>query len=356
MEHDIERLEEEWKQLVPDSASPFQTFGWNRAWLLHASDYVDEVLIFTLRSEAGVEAILPCYRKGKEIRLIGDPTCDYQEVITQSFESARRIVTSVLKWLEREARSCRLVFDRLPEEGHLYHALEAARKSRSNFFHYKKRFFPCPFVDLGGGLDEYLLARPSKVRGDRKRAIRRMEKKFPDARVDIYRGSEIDQKIFDRATGFHLEHFRKKAANPLEEGPLRNILKEVISDPDVGLQVALLQTGDQLMAVELGFARGSRFYGFITAFDAAYRSVAPGKYSVLRRIDEWVKVDGVKTLDLLAGDESYKKGYTDGQCYWVGSVQVMPKRPTNFFRYVALELNKGAREVAKAVLRKLGLR
>ncbi len=60
------------------------------------------------------------------------------------------------------------------------------------------------------------------------------------------------------------------------------------------------------------------------AYDPRQRPLSPGKCLLLLRIDRWVKEDGVRILDFLAGDESYKRAYTSGRAYRVWSMRLMP--------------------------------
>ena len=49
------------------------------------------------------------------------------------------------------------------------------------------------------------------------------------------------------------------------------------------------------------------------------------------------------------------KGYTEGESYSVATVQLLPRRPLNGWRYLCLEAEKVGRRIGKSVLQRCGL-
>src|SRR5690606_13961977 len=117
-----------------------------------------------------------------------------------------------------------------------------------------------------------------------------------------------------------------------------------------GFQLSFLTMGCALLAVDFGFVRGGRYYGYLTAFHETYSRLAPGKCLLWKRIDRWVAEDGVRTLGFLAGDEHYKRGFTGGTAYRVWSMRLMPDDFRNRVRQAGLESNKQFRRLAKRAL------
>ncbi|MEM7603586.1 MAG: GNAT family N-acetyltransferase, partial [Verrucomicrobiota bacterium] len=104
-----------------------------------------------------------------------------------------------------------------------------------------------------------------------------------------------------------------------------------------------------------GFARGERYYGYLTGFHPAHRKLAPGKCLLLKRIDVWNTKDSVQVLDFLSGDESYKTSFTRGECYEVKSYHWMPNRVGSRARRATLVAERFGRRVAKQAISKIAL-
>ncbi len=349
----IDRIESDWRRLTPKTAVPFVTFSWNRAWFRVYGESLGQPLIFQIRENGETTAILPCYRKGKVFRLAGDNVCDYQDIVTLNEESAKMAISIVLLWLQKNAKQFHFYFEKLSSEGQLYRAL-SERRDDSNSILFEKRYAPCPRVNLRGGLENYLTSLPRKMRGDLRRALNRLEREAPTARVTISRDLGIRAGDLERAAAFHSEYFRKDGRSPLADQRLVSLLGEVAKDPDVGLHLSHFSDQSETLAVDFGFARGGRYFGYLTGFNPDFRKLAPGKCLLLTRIDRWVAEDGVEILDFLAGDEKYKKGFTGGEEYHVNSVRLMRKTPAWSCLKFILEADKKARSLAKSVLRRAG--
>ena len=146
-----------------------------------------------------------------------------------------------------------------------------------------------------------------------------------------------------------------KGEDPLASNLLRSHLARIASNEDVGLQIAILKNGSDFLAVDIGFALGGRYSGFLCGFDSAYSALAPGKCLLLSRVDEWAERDGVHVLDFLSGDESYKRRFTEGEAYEVCSIWMFPDRPANRLRRLALEGTNRTKKKVKQILARAGL-
>lgn len=349
---DLEKLESAWRRLTPDCASPFQTFSWNLAWYRSYTDNSRRPFIFELLQDGVTKAILPCYLTGKTLRLAGDLTCDYQDVITTRMESVALLLPELLDWLNGEGRGFHFNFQKLSSEGHLFAALRESEQVAERAILYQKFYVPCPYVPLNGGLEGYLGSLPRKRRQDLRHSLNRLERDAPFVRVTTLRDYEIRVDDLENAASFHTEHFRKEGQSPFGDPRLLNLFGEIVKDPDVGFHLAFMTHFGDLLSVDFGFVRGDRYYGYLTAFDGNFASLAPGKCLILKRINEWVQEDGVETLDFLSGGESYKKGFTGDTAYAVWSMRLMPRDLKSRLRSLGLESDKRLRRAAKAVLQK----
>ena len=90
---ELEPLKVEWQALTSPEVAPFQTFDWNLAWYRNFADCYEEILIFVGKKGT---AIIPLYRNGNSLRLAGDNTCDYQDVIAANLDDARESFQGLL--------------------------------------------------------------------------------------------------------------------------------------------------------------------------------------------------------------------------------------------------------------------
>jgi CelD/BcsL family acetyltransferase involved in cellulose biosynthesis len=346
----LETLELPWRRLTPEGASPFQTYTWNLSWYQTYAATAGAPLVFEIRSAGEAVAILPCYRAGRAIRLAGDLTCDYQDIIARNDEEVVSSLGLVMDWLGSEARRSYFRFDRISSEGALFRALHGPTGRPDDSIVFQKCSAPCPYVDLQGGLDGYLGSLPRKIRQDLRHSLNRLEKEAPVSRVVRLNDFSIRVDDLINAADFHIEHFRKEGGSPFCDERLVELFGRIAKDPDVGLQISFLADQGDLLAVDFGFVRGGRYYGYLTTYDPAFSRLAPGKCLLLKRIDGWVREDGVQTLDFLAGNEAYKKSFTGGAAYHVWSVRLMPDDLLNRTRRLGLEAHHRLRGFVKRVL------
>lgn len=349
----VDQLETDWRRFTPEDAAPFLTFSWNRAWFRTFGESCGRPSIFRICENGKTVAILPCYRKGNVFRLAGDNVCDYQDIVARDDDSAKMALATVLLWMKQNAKNCHFHFEKLSTEGLLHRTL-AGKKGNPGFLSFVKHYAPCPYVDLQGGLENYLASLPRKMRGDLRRALNRLDREAPCARVTICRDFNIGVRDLESAAAFHVQYFRKGGASPLDDPRLVSLLGEVAKDPDVGLHLSHFTDQSETLAVDFGFARGGRYYGYLAGFNPDFRKIAPGKCLLLSRIDQWVATDGVEVLDFLAGDEEYKKGFTGGESYQVNSVRLMPDGFSHRCLRFYLEGDKRMRAFAKLLLKKTG--
>jgi CelD/BcsL family acetyltransferase involved in cellulose biosynthesis len=346
----LDELEPAWRRLLAPEASPFQTFAWNHAWYRTYALGRVRPLLFEWRRGGETVAILPCYREGKTIRLAADRICDYQDVIARDGDEVAALLAAVLEWVAMQGHGGQCRFEKLSSRGLLFHHLHAAGGLPDHSLCFEKSYAPCPYADLRGGLENYLGGLPRKLRQDFRHSLNRLEREAADARVTILRDFDIRVDDLWNAAAFHVEHFRKDGESPFADHRLIDLFGRVAKDPESGFQLAFLTLYGDLLAVDFGFVRGGCYYGYLTAFDAGFGRLAPGKCLLLKRIDRWVAEDSVHTLDFLAGDEEYKRSFTGNAAYHVWSLRLMPDDFHNRLRRAGLESDKQLRQFAKRAL------
>jgi CelD/BcsL family acetyltransferase involved in cellulose biosynthesis len=346
----LDSLEEAWRNLTPSDAAPFLTFSWNQAWYRSYAGPRMKPLLFELVDGDETVAILPCYRDGSSIRLAGDRICDYQDILAADDAAVRAMLREVMAWVAREGSGDHLHFEKLSSEGALHRVLHLPGATPAGTLSFEKSYAPCPFADLGDGLEGYLSSLPRRTRQDLRNSLSRLQREAPGANVRVVRDLGVKIDDLETAADFHVVHFTKAGRSPLGDPRLVEFFGRVAKDPDVGLQLAFLEHDGALLAVDFGFVRGPRYYGYLMAYDPASARLSPGKCLLLLRIDRWVKEDGVRILDFLAGDESYKRAYTGGRAYRVWSMRLMPPSLRHRALHLGLRSDRRFREFAKKLL------
>lgn len=77
-----------------------------------------------------------------------------------------------------------------------------------------------------------------------------------------------------------------------------------------GACLSVLETGDRIAAVELGFLHGGHYYCYMGAFDWDLRDASPGKVQMEMTVC-WLIDNGVATYDLLANPAGYKESWSN---------------------------------------------
>lgn len=346
----LDSLEEAWRNLTPSDAAPFLTFSWNQAWYRSYAGPRVKPLLFELVDGEQTVAILPCYRDGRSIRLAGDRICDYQDILAADDAAVRAMLREVMAWVAREGSGDHLHFEKLSSEGALHRVLHHPAATPVGTLSFEKSYAPCPYADLLDGLAGYLSSLPRRTRQHLRNSLSRLEREAPGATVRVVRDLEVKVDDLETAADFHVVHFMKGGRSPLCDPRLVEFFGRVAKDPDIGFQLAFLEHEGALLAVDFGFVRGVRYYGYLMAYDPASARLSPGKCLLLLRIDRWVKEDGVRILDFLAGDESYKRAYTSGRAYRVWSMRLMPPSLRHRALHLGLRSDRRFREFAKKLL------
>ena len=149
----------------------------------------------------------------------------------------------------------------------------------------------------------------TKLRGDIRRQIRRLEE-IGTLEFRVYgSASEVDDRIFEEFMAAHSRRWPNAYKAP---GYHRNLLAKCGEDGPVSFST--LSVGDDVVAWHLGFEEDGRYYYYMPAGNAEYQKYSPVKvhlYFLIKRAIE----KGMRTYDHLRGDEAYKSGWADGSEY-----------------------------------------
>lgn len=317
---ELAALKEDWNRLVTDQTPAFQTFGWNWSWFANYSDRYEEMAVFVLKQGTEVLAILPCYRSKYRLRLAGDNICDFQDLISSSEKDALALVDELFQFTKEHCYHFH--FHMLAENGVLLPILRAKTKA-AGFATYEKSHGPCPWFRLAENGEAFLAGKAkAKLRKRTRRALRRLEDLAPGHTYRIIEDEQITEAVIADVRALHSGNQHRKAGPSIfDSNNYRSFLGDAAASGDVGIRVIEVRNqANELIAFDLGFQRGERFYAYLGAYDDPYAGGSPGMCLLHWQMDE-LPARGVTQYDFLCGNEAYKRDYAT-EHYGVVMLQV----------------------------------
>ena len=349
---DVDRIRDDWERLAQKSSAAFQSFGWNRAWIRHFKSEYEALAVFVLYRNSRAVGILPCFRNGSRLRMMGDEICDFQDVIVESSNDAEVLLASVL--LSAKSNGLHLDFRKLSERGILWPFLQTeAEEYGFSFFH--KVYGRCPWFSLEDSAEEFLTRSKASLRKRIRRALRRLEDLAPDAENKFLDESGIDSKTIEDIAALHkANQHRKEGSSIFENQAYRNFLTEAAGSADVGMRVLEIRNREgDLVAFDLGFEGEDRFYAYLGAFDEPYSGGSPGMCLLHWQMDVF-PLRGVQHYDFLCGEESYKFDYAT-ETYDIISTRVYVSTFRNQLILLGMKWLRAAKMAVKRLLISIGV-
>ncbi len=306
------------------------------AWL-KARRSPSEPAVFEWRSGDGeLLALLPMERKGTRLEMAGTLHFDYQDLAALDTAAAGDLIAALV---EAEGdRASEIVFPQVAEGSRLAQALAAPRLA--GLARLERRFWSrCPVASIprepGRGFETAL---PSRQRKDYRNASRRIAEALPEHVAEHHGPGSFDPGLVGEAAALHLASQQRKAGpSVLADASLRGTL-EALADGESPLCLSLLRPrpGAAPIAFHLGWFDGATYYDYLTAYDAAYAALSPGRWLLVSALAHWhgrAAGDELR-LDLLCGEEPYKNRWT-AEAYRVARAVLLPHRLSNLPRIVA---------------------
>lgn len=347
----VSELAEDWKRLAREEPA-FQSYGWNIAWAKHFKTEGEFLAIFVLRRNRTVVGILPCYRKGRDLRLLGDTTCDFQDAIAESDSDAAKLLRAAFAIAAK--RGERFHFIKLSERGRLHRLVtELGESPGVTVFH--KRYGRCPWFELGGSAEESLAMLKSSVRKRIRRALRRLDDLAPGHAYVIAQDAEASSEDIERIGRLHQRNQHRKSGDSIFADPrFCRFLVDVAASEDAGMRILEIRNAKgETVAFDLGFEKADRFQAYLGTYDEPYSVASPGMCLLHWQMDV-LPMQGTRVFDFLCGEEEYKFDYAT-DCYRIDSVRVFPPGIGNRICLLRLRLREIAKHFLKPLLARVGL-
>lgn len=169
----------------------------------------------------------------------------------------------------------------------------------------------CPCLSLDGMMDDSDLLKflNTKLRGDVRRQIRRLNE-VSELTFKEYAGyEEVPTKLFDEFLKIHSQRWPHAYKAPNFH---RNLLK--LCGLNGPVHFSTLNVGEVVVAWHLGFEYNGVYYYYMPAGNPEYQKYSPVKIHLYFLLCRAIK-KGLVKYDHLRGDENYKSGWADGCVY-----------------------------------------
>lgn len=169
----------------------------------------------------------------------------------------------------------------------------------------------CPSLNIAEmkGEPDLMTFFSTKLRGDIRRQIRRLNEVAPLEFKQYASGRDVPAEVFDAFMDAH----RKKWPNAYKApGFHQNLIDKCSLEGPI--HFSTLNVGETVVAWHLGFVFKGTYYYYMPAGNPEYLKSSPVKVHLYHLICSAIE-QGYTKYDHLRGDETYKSGWADGSQY-----------------------------------------
>lgn len=165
-------------------------------------------------------------------------------------------------------------------------------------------------ADLSRGFDAYLAGRDARFLKDKRRRRRALERDHGPLSFSFERPTleQVDYVIDHKRVQIIRTHQYDVFACGWTVELIRRLAR--VDASDFGLRLAMLKTGDKLVAAELGLTSGARHHLWFPIYDPAYAKYSPGGLMTLDTM-EVAAARGVTRVDFGVDADAYKHDFAD---------------------------------------------
>lgn len=315
--HEAAKISEQWNELLSCSCAshvPFLRFEYIQSWWQHlgGGEWPDgELLIACARHEDGqLIGIAPLFLTKNSsneptLMIIGSiEISDYLDFIVRADQLdifAFELLNYLSKLPDPAWKSVDLF--NIPEDSPTIPALKAAAQ-KIGWDCQEQKLQPCPFIQLKGDWEQYLLSIDKKQRHEIRRKMRRAEESeipvhwyFAEKAETL--AQEMDDFLALMSNDPHKERFL--------DASMQRQMKAIIQAAFEGgwLQLAFLTVGGEKAACYLNFDFGGHIWVYNSGLDNQFRELSPG-WVLLGHLLKWSNENGRGIFDMMRGSEDYK--------------------------------------------------
>lgn len=284
----------------PRLASPY----FDLRFVLAAAEVCPGAALAVIHRGGRIEGFLPFQRRGGLVQPLAAPLADYHGIVARP--GARIDLVEVIRALG----GSRMRFSALASE-----AAPAGAVARQAMQ-----------ANLEGGFDAYLDSRSRNFLKDKRRRRAALERDH--APVSFQFGSDdpgaLGVIINRKREQFARTHQFDVFSCGWTERLLRRLAEE--RDPDFGVRTAVLRTGEDFAAAEIGLLSGDQYHLWFPVYEASLSRYSPGALMTLDTLAAVADL-GVTRVDFGPGGEAYKADFAEpGGTVFEGAVLANPIR------------------------------
>jgi CelD/BcsL family acetyltransferase involved in cellulose biosynthesis len=277
----------------PELASPF----FSPEFACAIADARSDACVAVLRRDQRIVGFLPFHRlRGGVAKPIGGPISDYQGPI---------LAPDVTIDVESLLGACRLTSY---DFNHLPMAIAPLASGRL-------QTATSPWIDVSGGFQAYVAARPPSGRHaikDVQRCQRKIASEIGPVRFEMHDPSE---RAWEWLVATKSVAYRRLGVPVAFDVPwVARALAAIRSRQGREFRAALstVYAGDRLIAANFGMRTATDLCWWFTTYDPAVRDRGPGLILLLSAAERGA-CDGLRMIDFGRGDEPYKRKFASGE-------------------------------------------
>jgi CelD/BcsL family acetyltransferase involved in cellulose biosynthesis len=309
----LDAVKEAWNSLADRTGASqqgFQAFAWMRSWAVHYADEGTQLHIVLGYRRGDLALIWPLgARKTLGLHILeflGEPLCQYHDVLIDADATAGALLASALRYLERLPFDV-LALRRVRADSKLAALLIEAGATVD-------RREVAPFINFAGAKDfeEFEKTLPPKARSNRHRRMRRIQE-LGEIAFETCVCPARTAKMIKTAMVFKREWALKNGnyAPAVFDTRFERCFQDAArrSERNASLRVFAMLCDGHPIGVEISYCYKGRLFAHVLAPDPAYAKYGLGNALADAAIQA-AFVQGYQTYDLLAPASSYKTAWT----------------------------------------------
>lgn len=308
--NDVEKIAPEWQALYEQSGRPlFKSYEEFRIWwlCLGKDENLQLRVAISRKEDGGVAAILPlAIRRRAILRILGPAAIDVFDY-TDGLAQNRDVIEALWRFLLTHSPADILVAKDIDENDASFETARRLMRLRKT---HKNAYIPLEGFSSG---EAWLQAQRKKFRHDIRQKIKRFESLETCRSHLLEAGAAVPEKIIDTIYSQKNAWARARGIESVFLRPaMRNFLKELADDAarKKTLHLSWLSCDEKVFACSMAFVHNREFYLYMPTYDPDFSHCSPGNLLMVGSI-KWAIDNGMKTFDLMRGEDAYKNRFTD---------------------------------------------
>jgi hypothetical protein len=287
------------------AAAEKQSIFFSRPWfenlLENGPEETETLLLAGVAEGDRMLALLPLSRREGEH---GYPLKHlYTSLYTLLLESSRQqqILDCLIQGL-KQLPVYSLQLDPVAEDDYNLERLQQAMTPYGYTCHRYFRFYNWTHRTAGESFNDYMAARPSRIRNTLKRKRRKLGRE-QDYHIRLFTDTHLTQALADYRTVYNASWKANEVFEPFIEGLARHF------SAAGWLRLAILYINNQPAAAQFWFVAHGKASIFKLAYDEAWKHYSPGTILIAYLMQHVIERDKVEEIDFLTGNDAYKQDW-----------------------------------------------